>query len=44
MRLAFRLFFYTVLALVVVVWIALGLFKAEYLKAPLSQWIEQQTG
>lgn len=44
MRLAFRLFFYSLLALVIAIWIALGLFKAEYLKAPLSSWVKQQTG
>lgn len=35
---------YSILALVVLVWLALGLIKPEYLKGPLVAWIQQETG
>lgn len=44
MRRVIRLFLYTILALVITLWLALGLFKAEYLKGPLASWVQQQTG
>lgn len=44
MRRVIRILLYSLLALVMVIWIALGLFRPEYLKAPLSGWIERQTG
>ena len=44
MRLAIRIFLYSILSLVIALWLVLGLFKPDYLKAPLSAWIQQQTG
>ena len=44
MRRAIRLFLYTILALVITLWLALGLFKAEYLKGPLASWVQKETG
>lgn len=44
MRRAIRLFLYTILALVIALWLALGLFKAEYLKGPLASWVQKETG
>lgn len=43
MRLAIRIFLYGILSLVIALWL-LGLFKSDYLKAPLAAWIQQQTG
>ena len=44
MRLAIRIFLYGILSLVIALWLVLGLFKSDYLKAPLAAWIQQQTG
>ena len=44
MRLAIRIFLYGILSLVIALWLAFGLFKPEYLKAPLAAWVQQQTG
>ena len=44
MRLAIRIFLYGILSLVIALWLVLGLFKPDYLKAPLAAWIQQQTG
>lgn len=44
MRRLVRWFLYTVLALVVAIWIALGLFRPEYVQAPLSQWLAARLG
>ena len=35
MRLAIRIFLYGILSLVIALWLVLGLFKPDYLKAPL---------
>lgn len=35
---------YFLLALVIALWLALGLFRPEQLKGPLSAWVEHQTG
>jgi Uncharacterized protein involved in outer membrane biogenesis len=40
----FRWFLWSVLALVITVWITLGLLKPEYLKGPFVAWVQQQTG
>jgi hypothetical protein len=39
-----RWFLYTVIVLVVVIWIGLGLLRPEYLKRPFVAWVQQQTG
>jgi hypothetical protein len=44
MRLAIRIFLYSILSLVIALWLAFGLFKPDYLKAPLAAWVQQQTG
>ena len=44
MRLAIRIFLYGILSLVIALWLVLGLFKSDYLKAPLAAWIQPQTG
>lgn len=44
MRRLVRWFLYSILALVIAIWIALGLFRPEYVQAPLSQWLGARLG
>ncbi|WP_409421258.1 AsmA-like C-terminal region-containing protein [Pseudaeromonas sp. ZJS20] len=44
MQTAIRFFLYSLLALILLIWIGLGLLNPSHLRAPLSAWVEQQTG
>lgn len=39
-----RILLFLILGLVLTVWLAFGLFRPEYLKAPIAEWFLRQTG
>lgn len=44
MQTAIRFFLYSLLILILLIWIGLGLLNPSHLRAPLSAWVAQQTG